>query len=555
MIAWLVTHAALAMTFAFVCHGVGRLLIRDNAAAATALGYGILGQLVFVLAALGVLTRPHVLGLFAVAIVASFVSLPPRRTRIALRPLHLLVLAGSIPSFLIALYPPIGYDTTMYHLVYARLFAQSGRLVFADALRFPVFPQLAEMHFTAALLLFGDHAAQLTQWLALPVTALATATLVRLAGGGERAALVAAALWLGTPYAVYLSGSGYIDVSLTMFATLAIASTMAGFAARAGAFAGMAAATKYHGLFFVATMIRRHRWLAFLAAAALFAAPWYLHIARTTGNPLFPYMRGLFGDSEYRTRLDQSLLTNLHDPLRARSLVQPEPLSASIVRHAILEPLRGGVSPESPVLVLLLPLAIAAAFVVTPLRRPLVAAAAYALLVAPLDWRFMLVLVPLLAAAIAVVLERLLAPLPSARLTYAIAAICLLPGFAWGSLLMMVKYGPMPVTPVQRDAFVAQHIDVYRAVRSLGPATVYVLRGPQMAYYCPGKCLGDQNGPHRWALIDPLRNDPPRLAAKLRGFGATHLVIAKANTQFAAAAPFRLVYEDAKAAAYAIDAK
>ena len=81
---------------------------------------------------------------------------------------------AAIPSLLIAMYPPIGYDGTLYHLVYAKLFAQSGRIVFADALRFPIFPQIAEMHFTAALLLFGERAMHLTGWLALPVTAMAT---------------------------------------------------------------------------------------------------------------------------------------------------------------------------------------------------------------------------------------------------------------------------------------------------------------------------------------------------------------------------------------------
>jgi hypothetical protein len=433
----------------------------------------------------------------------------------------------------------------MYHLVYARLFAESGRLVFADALRFPVFPQLAEMHFAGAMLMFGDHAAQLTQWIALPVTALATARLVREAGGGERAEMLAAALWLGTPFAVYLSGSGYIDVSLTMLVTAGFVSARP---ALSGAFAGLAAATKYHGLFFLFALARRRKLLLFVAAAALFAAPWYIHIARTTGNPLFPYLRGVFGDHQYRTEMDESMLGMLEDPRRAASAIPNEAPFVSVVRYAVIEPLQRGVSPHSPLLLLLLPFAVAGAVVAPRLRRPVIAAAVYALIVAPLEWRFMIVIVPLLAAAIAVPLERLL----SARVARIAALLFLLPGFAWGSLLIAVKYGPLPITPAEREGFVARKIGVYRAVRTLGPTTVYVLGAPQMAYYCPGKCLGDRNGPYRAKLVEPLLSDPPRLAEKLHSFGATHFVVDKRYTRFTPAAPFRLVYEDERAAAYAV---
>src|SRR5688572_1635171 len=107
MIGWIVTHAALAVAFAFVCHGVGRLIVRHlnngAGAVATALGYGILGQLLFALAATGLLTRTNVLILFAVAAAASIPSL---RGPFSFSRLHLFVAIASIPSFVIAIYPP-----------------------------------------------------------------------------------------------------------------------------------------------------------------------------------------------------------------------------------------------------------------------------------------------------------------------------------------------------------------------------------------------------------------------------------------------------------------
>jgi hypothetical protein len=174
-----------------------------------------------------------------------------------------------------------------------------------------------------------------------------------------------------------------------------------------------------------------------------------------------------------------------------------------------------------------------------------VIAAIYALIVWTLDWRFMIVIVPICAAAIAIALERLI-PQRAAALAF------IAPGFVWGLLLIFARYGPIPHTPAQCDAFVASKIGVYHAVRSLGPQTVYVLAAPNMAYYCPGKCLGDYIGPYRLALVEPLLNDPPRLADQLRRFGVTHLVIDRSITRFAGGAPFRLVYSDEKASAYEI---
>ena len=560
MIVFVITHVALAVAFAFLCHGVGRVIVRNDFAAATGLGYGILAQIFFFLATFGALTRMNVMIVFALATIASIPSLralfpirasahEPRQTANRQPPtvgrFHLFVFAASIPSLLIVMYPVIGYDATMYHFVYARLFAEAGQLVFAEALRFPVFPQIAEMHFTAAILLFGDHAAQLTGWIALPVTALATASIVRQAGGGERAAWLAAVLWLGTPYAVYVSGSGYVDVTLTMFVTLGIASASP---AIAGAFAGLAGGTKYHGLFFVPALARRRGLLAFVACAALFAAPWYIHIYRATGSPVFPFAAAVFGDHEYLTFVDRSVESVVENPSGVAGRNSSDPPFVTLVRRAIVEPMRMGTAPHSPLVILLLPFAIAGAAIAPRLRRALIAAAIYALLVSTLDWRFMLVVVPIVAAAISVALERLVAP----RFTFLVVLLFLLPGLGWGTLLIATKYGPMPVAAESREAFVAKRIGVYRAVRALGPATVYVYAAPQMAYYCPGKCLGDYIGPYRFAVVEPLLSDPPALAGKLRSFGATHFVVDKSRAQFSAAPPFVRVYEDERAVAYEI---
>ena len=530
--AFIAVHAGAAILFAFLCHGTGSVLLRGlgsdapllRAAAATALGMGLFGQTLFVFGIAGLLTKPMVIAILVVmAIVAAlpvgYGRLPPLAT--------VNWLPATLPAFILALYAPVGFDATMYHLPYAKLFAREGAIVFADTLRFPVFPQLAEMLFTAALLVANDVTAQLTQWVALVVTAAATAAIAERIGG-RRAAMFAAALWLGTPIALYVGGNAYVDASLAMFVTLALGAWLEwrrggsdDWLLLCGAFAGMSAATKYHGLFFigaffVAVLFVRVRAAAlFLAAALLFAAPWYAHIARHTGNPVFPYFESLFGPSEWHGHADAPVLK-----LTARD---PVAMVKGIAQHAVIGPARAGSPPHSPWIVLLLPLAAGAIALERRLIYPLGAAAVYAILVSAEDWRFMLAIVPLAAICIAVTLERLV-PRP----TMLLAALLVLPGALWTARLI-AWYGRLPVTPSGRDAFVARIVPVYPILRELNARhgtdyTVYVLYAANAAYYCDGRFLGDFFGPYRYEKVQAVRYEPEKLHALLRRFGADYIV-------------------------------
>jgi hypothetical protein len=235
-----------------------------------ALGLAFLAHLGFLLGALGVL-RPGVLIAVLVAIHGAafrdwrtiFVDLRSgsgRGIRLGWPGLSLVVLIGLAPLFLLALYPPTGFDETMYHLPFARAFAQSGGLPATPALRFPVFPALGELLFAETLLLAGDVA---THFVAL-VAVLATAGL--LVAWGRRAfspqaGWIAAALYLGNPIVVSLAGTSYVDPLLALFVTGALFAAWtfrhAGERAwllLAAAFAGSAAGVKYLGLFFAAAV-------------------------------------------------------------------------------------------------------------------------------------------------------------------------------------------------------------------------------------------------------------------------------------------------------------
>ncbi|MEO1370375.1 MAG: hypothetical protein AAFX50_24605, partial [Acidobacteriota bacterium] len=141
-------------------------------ALSTALGLGVIAQALFVIGLLGGL-RPAVLG--ACLVLAHAGCRPSWRMAWGRRPGPLGTwsratwgwIAASLPVVLLALYPPTGWDETAYHLPYVRAFLEAGGLVFAEHLRYPVFPQVAEMLFLAAGLAGGDTAAALTQTLAL----------------------------------------------------------------------------------------------------------------------------------------------------------------------------------------------------------------------------------------------------------------------------------------------------------------------------------------------------------------------------------------------------
>jgi hypothetical protein len=68
-----------------------------------------------------------------------------------------LVLAAVIlPLMLEPLRPPHDWDELMYHLPYARFWAEQGGLDVNEWLRFPVFPYSMELLYAGALLVGSD---------------------------------------------------------------------------------------------------------------------------------------------------------------------------------------------------------------------------------------------------------------------------------------------------------------------------------------------------------------------------------------------------------------
>jgi dolichyl-phosphate-mannose-protein mannosyltransferase len=551
---------------------------------ATALGLLLLAHLAFLLGLLGLLARGPLLAALAAVHLAGWRSwrelaaagrrrwrqAPWRRVALGCG----LALVALAPLFLLALYPPTGFDETLYHLPYARAFARSGGVPFLPALRFPVFPQLNELLFAGMLLLDDDVAAHLVQLLAV----LATAAVLFAWGRSLRspaAGWLAAALYLGGPIVVHLAGSAYVEPLLVLFVAAAFYAAerwrrpgSRGWLALAAAFAAGAAEVKYLGLFFVAALVvvvaaaaprgRRLGDLLFAAATALMVlVPTYGRILYHTGNPLFPFLTRLFGASPW-------IFVDLPSPPFGERLAALAALPWNVVfGRTVL----GRQPPYSPVVLMLLPLLAVAAARDGRVRRPALVAAAYTLLylVVPGDSRYLLAALALLCAAsgmaLAGLLEGRVGPGPRrARLAAVLCAACFLPGWLYAGY-RDVRQGPVPVTAAARDRYLAVRLPLYPALRFLNRTrgsgyTVYAVHAENMVYFADGTLLGDWNGPASYHHVLPAAGDPAALHRKLRELGVDFLLVVRDRDPEGLAARlatpeaqalFRRFYEDGAA--------
>jgi hypothetical protein len=543
----------------------------ERLAVPTALGLAVLAHLGFLLGALGLL-RPGVLVAVIVAVLVVALTPVPAPTS---PPPSLgegtgvrvtLVLLALVPLFVLAIYPPTAFDETLYHLPFARGFARSGGLPAMPALRFPVFPALGELLFAETLLLAGDVATHLVALVAV----LATAGL--LAAWGRRAfspqaGWIAAALYLGNPIVVHLAGTDYVEPLLALFVTGALfaAWTFRDSGARAwlwlaAAFAGSAAGVKYLGLFFAAAVfvdlafsrLDRRKLsapLLFALAAFVVLAPTYARIAAHTGNPLFPYLPGIFGSTAW----DPTAIKPVADVFTPAILVRFVRLPWDVIFHRSA---LGQQPPFSPFYLLGLPLLLAGVFRDSRVRRlmaiPFVWGAFFLFL--PPDSRYLVPILPPVSLALAGSIR-----IEKRSLLAAVCLLAFLPGWLYAGF-RIVRQGPPPATAAERDLYLARKLPLYRAVRHLDriSTVAYAFHAESMKYFHEGTLYGDWSGPERYGRFLPLVATPAVLHRELRRLGATHLLMSKSPGAVRPPATaewqrwFRRVYEDPAAEVFVL---
>lgn len=576
--AHLLAFALLAVT-AWVA---GRLATRrwiameglERLAVPTALGLSLLPHALFALAALGLLTRSALLALVAAI---HLLGIPvwrealgswrwPWKTALGLA-------VAVAPVFVLALYPPTGFDETLYHLPFARAFAETGSVPFLPELRVPVFPPLAELLFAGMLLLAGDVSTHLVQLLAALVTAALLIEWGRRSFSPAAGWLAAAAL-LGNPIVVYLAGTAYVEPLLALFISAAVYaferwresrlerwrdSQTTAWLALAALFAGSAADVKYLGLFFVGavflaalpSVVRERRWrdLAVAAAVALAVlAPTYGRILAYTGNPLFPFYPQVFGAGLWDSQPapPRTLETRVTEYLRI-------PWAVLFDRRSV-----GWQPPYSPAYLLASPL-LAAGFVRDPrVRRLLGMALAYSLLfpILPPDSRYLAIVLPLVSLGLGGALTRWrLRP----RALAALAVLLFLPGWLY-ALYGIRREGPLPASPGEREAYLRKELPAYAAVQHLDGLrgrdyVAYGIFAENMVYHADGTLLGDWNGPASYPRVLPTLSDPEAFHRRLRELGVEYLLLPRERAAPLPDGPawrrrFRRIYADRGAVLY-----
>jgi hypothetical protein len=572
------------IAFAFGCLLTSRIQWNgraERAVVAITVGLGGLAQLLFFLGLLGWLRPlPVSAALLGILIVFTYRTWQARRTglphwnRQTCTQIALVALPAVLPILLLPLYPPTAPDATMYHLPYAKVFAATGALPSLPHLRFPVFPQLNELLFTGALLLWDDLGAQMIEALAALLTAGILAVWGR-SRGSPGAGALAAAFWLGTPMVVQLSGAAYVDLGLTLFFTLAAYAcdrwrlseerawlTIAAFAA------GCAAASKYTGLFAVAGVVLFAAWdgrgdrLRMAAWAGLVAgltlAPWYLRIFFLTGNPVYPLFEDYLGGAE-RTPLFGSAASML----RANGGLERAIASWAKLPWTLVAGTPYSSSVWSPIYLVGLPLAIWIGLREPWGRRIGAAVVTFSLVFALLsfpDIRLLLPVAPLWCILIGTGCDRLVAWLvPAARIRVqvlaALVVAALLPGL-WKGMGELNRLGRFPVTPAEREAYLRIHLPSYPALAHLHRVrgnrwSVYAVFAENLAYYARGRYQGDWFGPAAYGGVFPTTADPDAFADRLAELGADHLLVTQAGYPFplrqdaAFARRFELIFNEA----------
>ncbi|MEZ6068973.1 MAG: glycosyltransferase family 39 protein [Pirellulales bacterium] len=239
-------------------------------------------------------------------------NLPVRRWWWLAVPLVALLVAGGMM-------PPVEFDVREYHLQAPKEFYQSGSVHFLAENVYGNMPLGAEMLALAAMATLGDwwYGALVGKLL---IASFALLTAVDLWALGRRyisdaAGVVAALVYLSTPWILRVSMLGLIDAAVGFYTVTAIhalllwheqtESSDRGLLATAGFLAGAAAACKYPALLMtvapltlVVAVVARRRATAlgiFLAAALLACGPWLAKNYAMTGNPVYPLLGDVFG--------------------------------------------------------------------------------------------------------------------------------------------------------------------------------------------------------------------------------------------------------------------
>ncbi len=368
----------------------------------------------------------------------------------------------------LALYPPVAFDETCYHLPFIEAIAKSGALEFRTDFRFPMFPLFHELLCVPAFLIGGAVA---THLVALAETALLIALLLTWPKEEKGTRLLAAAIVIGNPILIQLGTVTYVDVALALFIAAGFYCLDDERFLAAGFLLGTAASVKFLGLFFVvAGLFAARRSLArYALGAGIGILPMYGVLFALTGDPLFPYLKSSIWVLPPVPRPASEKLIGaarlLWDITFARARVNWQPPYSPLFAIAILLVVFrwGGVHLRLMTLVYL---------------------ALFTFL--PQDSRYLIPLLPLVSLAAARHWQRWRAPL-------AVLSIAIAVGYTG---FRLARQG-MP-----NDDYARSRIPELRALEQRGDGRIYQCGAEQLKYFGGRDLVGEHAGPWAYSRME-----------------------------------------------------
>jgi len=475
-----------------------------------------------------------------------------------------------------ALAPPSAWDSLVYHLTSPKLYLTAGRVGHPLDLPYLGFPQLAEMLFAWGMGLTGERAAAPLHWFYALLAVLALVSTGRRLSG-DAVGWLAAALLLSSLTVVRLAGQPYVDLTLLLYTTLAVAAVWRARRTErrawllfGGAFAGLALSSKYTALAILPGLLLvllpgrrspeagrgRRLWrsaqdgLIVCAVAVALWSPWLVKNFLLTGNPTYPFFFGGIHWDAWRSWWYDRPGTGLAYSAPWKLITAPWDMTIWGVEE------RAGYGATlGPLFLALLPF-LALAWPWLPLRkRRWVASVVPFCAVVYAFWlwgiarsrlllqsRLLLPIFPLLALSAAIAVEGLRSlPSPVLKLDWiarAVVTTVLLLSLL-GTTLSTLGEDPLPVLVgfESRDAFLIRRLGWYYVAidtvnRTLPADAAVLLLWEPRSYHCVLECRPD-------ALLDRFLHasylhdaDAQTIAQAWREEGVTHVLLHRAGMEF-----------------------
>tara|TARA_A100000171_G_C2131453_1_gene147034 strand:+ start:621 stop:2432 length:1812 start_codon:yes stop_codon:yes gene_type:complete len=501
-------------------------------------GAGLLMVMLFVAGVLGALIVEVVMGLvllgWCLSITAGLYSMGQTRracddfiafwraSSAGLRLGSVALLLVSIPLLTEPLQTPYEWDELMYHLPYARFWAEQGNLEVNEWLRYPLSAYNMNLLYVAALMVGSDVLPHLLHMFFGLLAALLTFVVGRSFLGWKIGLAAGLLVVYGNRWAY---DNAFVDLGLMAFWAAAFACLAmlyqhrnARYAFLAAFLAGMAVGIKYQGLFYlpvfiVLALVLERRVKVVVGAVLVFVLAggyWYLRNYLLSGDPVHPLGGPIFGFWLWDAR---DLANQIDDVDRAE-----------LWQHWVY----------LPALFTLLFWRRSSLF----LRGMFICATAYLAIwyVGSGYWRYAVSVYPMLALLTAWVMGQFWSKVHSASLwgrlpraslgRVAIPALIIL---ALASSLELRKgLAGLHPSGESRAEYLSDKFAGYALVSSitqLPDVTLYQLGFENQIYYLSSRTIGDWFGPARYADVMALSRDAPALSRHLAELGADMFLV------------------------------